>query len=120
MDYVEWVGKVREVILSSWRMGDEYTKQVGVEMQNIVDGLGLQIDSRAPDFETGKAAAAIRDAIKDLDDEGWGREVAFCRFKPTDAGRKLPADQSAVWNDIIAATPLDDEQFAVLRSLNDI
>jgi hypothetical protein len=120
VDYVDWVDRVRQAIVSAWDAGDEYVKEMGADMQVVLNSLGLSVDSRAPDFETSSLYSAITDAIQDLEDEGWVEVVTFWQYRATDKGRKLPADASAIWHEIISAASLTDEQQASLEALNEI
>jgi hypothetical protein len=120
MDYVAWVDRFRQAVVSAWEAGDESAKQMGADLQVILNALGLSVDCRAPGFERSGIYSAVTDAAQDLADEEWVEEVTFWQYRPTDKGRKLPADASAVWNEIISAASLAPEQQAALDGLNEI
>src|SRR5437870_3321993 len=121
MDYVEWVERLLSAIRTAWQnLSDEDTRLIGADMQDVLNALDLSIDSRQPEFESGALYRAILNGLDDLKDMGWVEEPGFWRFRPTDTGRKLPADQSAVWEYLIEQTPLDDDQLALLEAVNTI
>lgn len=117
MDYIDWVHKVMRGIVMVWREADYDKKLVGLEIHDIVPGLGFDVDSRSADFQGSKISEAIHDALRDLELVSWLDAEHGMFYKVTQMGSAFPeADVTTAWKGILDIR-LDDEEIRFLEAL---
>jgi hypothetical protein len=117
MDYVDWVHKVMRGIVTVWSEADYDKKLIGLEIHDIVPGLGLEADSRSGDFRGSKIDEAIHDALRDLELVSWLDAEDGMFYKVTQMGSAFPdGDVTTAWQ-VIVDIRLDDEEIGFLEAL---
>ena len=117
MDYIDWVHKVMRGIVTVWREADYDKKLMGLEIHDIVPGLGFDVDSRSADFQGSKISEAIHDALRDLELVSWLDAEHDMFYKVTQMGSAFPeGDVTTAWKGILDIR-LDDEEIRFLEAV---